>query len=221
MIDLYNGELLDMLPSSMSTEIEQQCISYALKRGVQLIVERANMTRTQSVIDELPEPILDVLATELHTPYYLENADINMKRSLIKRTILWNLRAGTPSAVAELIETVFGEGNVVEWFDYDEPPYTPGTFDIITNARMTEDIVEQFFTIIERVKNVRSHIRRILIHRTVNNEVYAGIGQLQQYRPAAVIDGYQVSKSTSQMIYTGVATRQTGRPAAILDAENG
>ena len=62
-------------------------------------------------------------------------------------------------------EIVFGEGRTEEWFDYTEGPYTPGTFDIITNARMTEEMANYFLSIIQRVKNTRSHIRRILVER--------------------------------------------------------
>ena len=48
MIDLYNGELLDMLPCQMSKEIEQICLSHALKKGIQLVMDRAYVTRTQA-----------------------------------------------------------------------------------------------------------------------------------------------------------------------------
>lgn len=87
--------------------------------------------------------------------------NLETKRNIIKRTLLWHTKAGTPSAVSELVEIVFGEGRTVEWFDYTEGPYTPGTFDIITNARMTEEMANYFLSIIQRVKNTRSHIRRI------------------------------------------------------------
>ena len=81
MINLHDGELVDMLPSQMATQTQQRCISYALKKGIRLIIERANMTRTVAVIDSLPEQILDMLAVEMRTPYYREemekeNADV-------------------------------------------------------------------------------------------------------------------------------------------------
>lgn len=174
MIKFKDGQLTDILPIAMKQDIETHCISYALQQQVKKIVQLADRTRTVAVIEELPEKILDVLAVELRTPYYQESMDIETKRSIIKRTLLWHTKAGTPSAVSELIEIVFGEGNIVEWFDYDEPPYTPGTFDIITNAQMTEEITEYFLSIIQRVKNTRSHIRRILVHREMNALWYVG-----------------------------------------------
>lgn len=176
MIDLYNGELLDMLPCQMSKEVEQICLSHALKRGIQLIMDRAYVTRTQAFIDGLPERILDVLAVELHTPYYSEDLSIDQKREIIKRTLLWHLTAGTPSAMRELIGIVIGEGDIVEWPDFTDPPFTPGTFDILTDVQLTEKIVEAFIAIIERVKNERSHLRRLLIHRRMDAHWYVAVG---------------------------------------------
>lgn len=176
MIDLYNGELLNMLPSQMSKEVHQIYLSYALKKGIQLIIDRSDMTRTQAMIDSLPERILDILAIELRTPYYSEDLEIDKKREIIKRTLLWHLTAGTPSAMRELISIVIGEGAIVEWPDFEDPPFTPGTFDILTDVQLTEDIVMLFIAIIERVKNERSHLRRLLIHRRMDAHWYVGVG---------------------------------------------
>lgn len=176
MIKFKDGQIIDLLPPGMAKNVEMQCVSYALQKQVQRITELADQTRTVAMIDQLPESILDILATELRTPYYQESMDLKTKRNIIKRTLLWHTKAGTPSAVSELIEIVFGEGGVVEWFDYDEPPYTPGTFDIVTNAQMTEEITEYFLMIIQRVKNTRSHIRRILINRDIHMDERVATG---------------------------------------------
>ena len=157
MINLYDGQITDILPEKIAKDTETRCLSFAIQKEHQRLIELTNTTRTMSVIDELPERILDVLAVELRTPYYQEDMDV--------------ATAGTPSAVAELIEIVFGEGSVVEWFDYEEPPYTPGTFDIITNAQMTEEMLAYFLQIIRRVKNTRSHIRKILVQRKMDMSV--------------------------------------------------
>ena len=175
MIKLQEGELLDLLPSSLKNDTDMICLSYALKMAVRrlLVYERSAMT--QNFVDSLPEKILDVLAVELRSPYYLDSMEIGVKREIIKNTLIWHTKAGTASAVSEMIGIVFGEGAVVEWPDFDEPPYTPGTFDIVTNAQMTEDVTEFFMAVIERVKNERSHIRRVLIHREMEMHEYAAI----------------------------------------------
>ncbi len=172
MIKLYDGQITDLLPEKIAKDINIRCLSFAIQQEHQRLLRLTNKTRTLSVIDELPEKILDILAVELRTPYYQESMNLEMKRNIIKKTLGWHTKAGTPSAVEELIKIVFGEGKVVEWFDYDEPPYTPGTFDIITNAKMTEETINYFLSIIQRVKNTRSHIRGILIHREINAHWY-------------------------------------------------
>ncbi len=213
MIRFEDGELLNLLPASMASNIEIQCISYALQRQIQRIIYHASRTRTVAMIDLLPETVLDVLATELRTPYYQEDMDIDTKRNIIKRTLLWHTRAGTPSAVEELIEVVFGEGSIVEWFNYDEPPYTPATFDIITNAQMTEDMAEYFLSIILRVKNTRSHIRRILVTRKMEMDERVGAGVVT--RPEVPVLNHYSEALSPEMVET-VGVGAISRPAETI-----
>lgn len=176
MIKLSEGELLDLLPSQLKNDTDMICLSYALKCAVERLLQYERQTMTDNFIDSLPEQILDVLAVELRSPYYLDSMSIETKRSIIKNTLIWHTKAGTPSAVLEMIQAIFGEGYLVEWFNFTEGDKTPGYFDIVTNARMTEDIVESFMNIIRRVKNERSHIRRILINRKVEHPEWVGWG---------------------------------------------
>lgn len=219
MIRFEDGELLNLLPVGMANDIETQCISYALQKQVQRLLYHASRTRTVAMIDLLPETVLDVLATELRAPYYQEDMDIDTKRSIIKRTLLWHTRAGTPSAVEELIEVVFGEGSIVEWFDYDEPPYTPATFDIITNAQMTEDMVEYFLSIILRVKNTRSHIRRILVIRKMDMDERIGAGIVT--RPEVPVLNHYSGKLSPEMAETVAAGAVSSPAETIMNSPQG
>lgn len=177
MTDLYNGELLDLLKdSSFADNVEVQCLSYALKKETQRMLDTADSTLTSAWIDKLPEKILDVLAVELRAAYYDENYPIETKRMVIKNTLKWYMKAGTPEAVNEFITSVFGHGGIVEWFDYTEAPYTPGTFDIIADSDITEDAVARFTEMIENIKNVRSHIRHIIFQRVYEKTIWTGVG---------------------------------------------
>lgn len=211
MIKLKEGQLTDILPPQMARDIETQCISYALQQQIKKVLRLADRTRTMAVIDELPEKILDILAVELRTPYYQENMNLETKRSIIKRTLLWHTKAGTPSAVEELVAVIFGEGSVIEWFDYDEPPYTPGTFDILTNARMTEEITENFISIIQRVKNTRSHIRRILIERQMGEHEYVATATIGSPKEAIMNhSNLTESQNMAEKMAAGVITAPSG-----------
>ncbi len=178
MTKLYDGQLTDLILNNSRYNVEVRAISYALLMEKQRLINLAQRTRTMAVVDELPEDILDVLAVELRTPYYTGDMTIEQKRSIIKGTLVWFYKAGTPAAVAELVASVFGEGKVVEWFDFTEEPITPGTFDIVTNARMTEELASEFLRIIQRVKNTRSHIRRVLVERRCEMNEHAATGTI-------------------------------------------
>ena len=165
-------------------------------------------------LDEQPEEVIDLLASELRTQYYRSTLDLDTKRRLVKNTLIWYMSAGTPEAVEELVAVVFGEGEVKEWYEYSDNPYY---FKIATNAILTPEMNDFFSIMIRRVKNTRSHLRAIDIHRTIDQELFAGVGQFPNYRPPAVIDGYSVDRRTEQIIHAGAATREENRPAAILD----
>lgn len=176
MINFFDGLLTDLLQNDSKYNPEIQALAYALRLEKQRIAEEADTTRTLAMIEQLPEEILDVLAVELRTPYYTEDMTITQKRAIISGTLVWFYHAGTPSAVEEMIAAIFGQGEVVEWFDFTEAPFTPGTFDIVTDTRMTEDIVAQFLQIISRVKNTRSHLRRVMVERHGYQDEFIGTG---------------------------------------------
>ena len=165
MTKLYDGQLIDLIQNNSRYNVEIQAISYALQMEKRRIMELAQHTRTMAIVDDLPEAILDVMAVELRTQYYTSDMTIDQKRDVVKNTMQWFCKAGTPAAVEELVYSIFGKGDVVEWFNFTEGEVEPGTFDIITDTRMTEDIANQFSKIIRYVKNIRSHLRRVLVER--------------------------------------------------------
>lgn len=124
------------------------------------------------------------------------------------------MTAGTPAAVEELVAIVFGEGEVSEWFEYGGEPYW---FKIRTNALLTEDMTTYFSEMIRRVKNTRSHIEAIEIHRTIEQTLYAGCCHAPQYKPAPIIDGYDIGRTAQQTIYAVSGAMQANKPAAIID----
>lgn len=215
MTKLYDSQIVQILPDCLSERAETQAVSYAISQAIKRLIDYCGNIGVFAMLDTMPEYAIDVLAVELDTQYYDTAFTIDTKRRLIKNTLMWYLRAGTQSAVSELVETVFGEGEVIEWFDYGDEPYY---FKIITNAAMTPDTDAMFTRMIERVKNVRSHIRAVEIHRTIDHQLYyAGVCAASEYRSPAIIDGYDINRNVTSGIYTGVADRTVIHPAAILD----
>lgn len=202
MTDLYNGELLDLLKdSSFADNVEVQCLSYALKKETQRMMDIADSTLTSAGIDMLPEKILDVLAVELRAAYYDEDFSLSVKREVIKNTLRWYMKAGTPEAVNEFITSVFGHGGIVEWFNYTEAPYTPGTFDVMADSDITEDAVDRFTKMIENIKNVRSHIRHIIFQRVYEKTIWTGVGALPQTLSGNILPDSDRSEEYEKEIY--------------------
>ena len=158
MIKLSEGGIAEMWKDEKSPEM--QAISYALQKAVAMVIEKAEKTKCFSDIDKLDEKTLDYFAVEQRAMYYSQTLPIEQKKAIIKNTLNWYTKAG---------------GKVVEWFDFDEPPYTPGTFDIVTSALMTSDIMEELTGLVQKVKNVRSHVRRVIVERNIPSGMNACI----------------------------------------------
>lgn len=214
MINYYDGQIADILPRNLMKDPAAQAFSLAIREGTRLLHRYTQLCYVYCSIDTAPHKVLDLLARELRTQYYSDGLDIETKRSLVRNTLIWYMTAGTPAAVEELVAVVFGEGEVSEWFEYDGEPYW---FKIKTNALLTEDMTTYFSKMIRRVKNTRSHIEAIEIHRTIEQTLYAGCCHAPQYKPAPIIDGYDVGRTAQQTIYTVVGAMQANKPAAIID----
>ena len=159
MINFYESNLTDILPENMKYTPECVALGYALQKANQRLIEAANRTSVFSVIETLPERILDALAVELRTQYYDETLPLSVKQGLVKGTMVWYNKAGTVSAVQEMIDKVFNSGYVLEWY---ETGGQPGTFQISTSALITPELITQFSEAVKNVKNVRSHLADIV-----------------------------------------------------------
>ena len=85
-----------------------------------------------------------------------------------------------------MIQEEYEEGKGTEWIEYEKDPETPGTFDIETSAQLTFDIIARFNEIIKKVKNTRSHLRRIWVMRESEQQVY--VGSIQAMTPHWIIE---------------------------------
>ena len=216
MISYYDGQLADIMPASVMGGPEAKALSHALQQACRLLYRYSQRLYIYASLDEQPEEVVDLLALELRTQYYRNTLDLETKRRLVKNTLVWHMGAGTPEAVEELVATVFGEGEVKEWFEYGGQPYC---FKVRTDAILTEGMADYFSKMIRQVKNARSHIDSVEIHRTVGQEQFAGTGLALQYRQAAIIDGYNIRRQGSPKACVAGAGAQNYRPAAIQETK--
>lgn len=176
MISLYDSQILDVLPDSLKKDPHVQAISYALKRQNQKNLEYAKNINVLKNIDTLPEQIIDLMAAEYRTQYYSSELSLEVKRNLVKRTMLWHMRAGSTVAVEELVNTIFGYGKVEEWYEYQGEPYH---FKITVDVVLSSSKLVQFAKIIQNAKNIRSVIDGFNKYNNLKNTVSFASGMVR------------------------------------------
>lgn len=169
MIKLEDSQIIQILPEHLAEKAEVQALSYALGRAVNRLLDYCGQIGVFAVIDKASEDVLDRLALDLNTQYYDDSLAIQEKLKLIKKTMIWYVSAGTPKAVEELVANVFGKGELKEWFQYGGEPYY---FKILTDAPMEQNSIRQFTTMIEHVKNARSHLESLEFDREMVLSMY-------------------------------------------------
>ena len=170
MIDYRNSSLMQILPEALCSP-EAEALAFAIQGPVKKIMDYVEQIRVYASINHLRDEELDLLALELQAQYYSDSLDINTKRRIVQNAMKWHYTAGTPAAVQELIESVFGEGSVREWWEYGGKPYL---FRARAEAPLTENSINDFVRIIQRVKNTRSHLEALEVFRKEILKLYLG-----------------------------------------------
>jgi phage tail P2-like protein len=177
---IYEISLLDIMPQSLLSDPLVKALAQALDPELQAISADIVQCVILPRIDELSEGLLDLLAWQMHIDWYDPDADIEVKRKLVKSAFIIHRRRGTPSAIEDVIQTLFGDGYVQEWFEYGGDPYM---FKVITtNPSVSVELINQFTSVLNSAKNARSHLEEIIISLSGDIELYfAGVVHTGDY----------------------------------------
>jgi phage tail P2-like protein len=173
--DIFGLSLRDVIPSSLAGDPQIQAIIDALDPELQSVSFDTREALIYSRIDELPEDVIDLLAWQFHCDFYEPvNAPLTLevKRGLVKTSILVHRRKGTLWAVQELCDIVFGSTTVEPWFKYGGEPYH---FRVSTEATLSNDAWGKFFYALETTKSVRDWLDAIEIRREATTELFYGL----------------------------------------------
>lgn len=173
MINLRDGELIDILPEELSKEPTIRAISRALKQAYQAFYVCQAETLVYAFIAGAPEYVLDLLLPELRVTYTTEALDLDKKRSLAMNTMLIKMKDGTAWAVNRLLDIIYGEGSVSEWYDYSG---TPGHFKLVIRPEKTADI-NLILSIIDTAKRLTAKLDSICLQIEMEQETTTAIVQ--------------------------------------------
>ena len=96
---LNETEISKILPSSLQADENVVHTSKAVTDSVNNVTAETVNELIMSRIDELPEPVVNSLAWQLHVDTYSEDLDIAQKRGLVKNAIKDHKYKGTSWAV--------------------------------------------------------------------------------------------------------------------------
>lgn len=183
MANIREISLVDLIPPNLAKDPKVKAAAEALDAELQAVTQAVDQCLIISRIDELSENVLDLLAWEFHVDFYEPDLPIEQKRELIKKSIVFHKKKGTPAAVEDLVITIFGDGQVQEWFEYGGQPYH---FKVLTNnGSATTTDVERFEKAVESVKNARSVLEAVEITLTDEMNLYlAGVVHIGEYYEA-------------------------------------
>lgn len=167
--NLKDNCIANLLPPSLKGDPFIVALAEASEIEVKSAYREAEQLVNFFDVDQLPEYLLDYLAYQKHVDFYDTALPIEQKRELIKKADYFHRLKGTPAAVEGLISILFGQGRILEWFEYDGEPYH---FKIRTNNyTVMGNQTEKFIKSLESVKNLRSKLDAVEYEQIYNQAI--------------------------------------------------
>lgn len=160
MSNLADTPFIEQVPPSLTHDPQVQALALALDTHLQALPAVLHGAVIIPQLATVPERVLDLLAYQFCVENYRQSYPVTTKRALIQQSLLIHRRRGTPAAVQEVVDIIFGPGlTVQEWFQYGGDPYY---FRIIGGEGFdTPEQQAALVSAISLVKNARSHFEVI------------------------------------------------------------
>lgn len=167
MISLRSAKLTNALPHILAKEPWAQAMAYAVNNQLNRLMTYADGVMIQASIDKMPDAVLDILAEELRLPYYDNTYKTALKRELVKGALQYWATTGTVGSLTKILENIFGDAEIEEWFQYGGEP---GYFRILTtNPNVTGETLAQFTRTAQEVKRLSAWLEEVLVDLGIPN----------------------------------------------------
>ena len=169
---LSNIEFLKLIPQFMRDDDAVRGFAAAIDEIIPGLAASIDKLSTWDHIDELSNAELDELAWELNIPWYDSTAALATKREVIKNSDNVYKHIGTKWAVENIIHTYFGDGYIMEWFEYDGEP---GHFRVYSsNPSLNNERLTEFLALLNKTKRASAKLDGISI--TLDAELVLSTG---------------------------------------------
>lgn len=172
-LGLTAKNMVRMLPEPMKRDDGTAAMARVAAEELERRGLESRLPQLWGRFDGMDGDLLDILAEDLGMTWYDSDAAVAVKRELLKNSGQVFRRLGTKWAVENVIGTYFGEGFVREWFEYDGEP---GHFRVYSpNPSVNQERLEEFLSLLERVKRTSAKLDGIFISLTGQTPIYAGV----------------------------------------------
>ncbi len=169
------ASLLSVFPEAMAKDKKQFALAQTTAEEIETLFNDNNFITLYARIDDLDEPLLDILAYDFKVDWYDNAYSIETKRQLFKDNITIHRKFGTVSSIQQLLKSIFGGGMIYEWYEYGGEPYC---FKIDINGNKISPTLSDFkyfSEMIRKIKNVRSKLEGLNVKlNTTQSDIYAG-----------------------------------------------
>lgn len=172
MIDINHVSLLNLLPANLCEDPNVVAAAKAIDGELHSLNEEIRRLSIFDRVNDWSDDEVNELAWQFHVDFYDPLLPLDQRRQLVHNSIRWHRRKGTPSAVEELIQTLFGSGKVEEWWEYGGQQFH---FQVTTDdPEATNEKAGQFYLAIDSVKRLSTVLDRVIITQSEELSLYFG-----------------------------------------------
>ncbi len=121
---IHAPSLAAILPESVLQDEKLLASAKTLDRELAKLSEAVIETLHLPRIDELPEHVIDLLGWQFHVENYGMSLPLEVKRELVKTSILVHRKKGTRYAIETTVSQFFSPVEAVPWHEYGGHPFT-------------------------------------------------------------------------------------------------
>lgn len=158
---IKDADFMAKFPQALKKDKSMLALGKIIAEELHITANETQKNIIYANVEELPETWLDVLAYDLHVDWYDYDYPVDIKRKLIKNSIMVHQKLGTRCAVQSVLQDVYSTARIEEWFEYDGQPYTFKIKVNIGNEGLTEDTSREIAYKMQFYKNLRSHCEGI------------------------------------------------------------
>ena len=165
--------LLRALPEVLRADPVALALATAIAAEIEEAVCKTSLASIYARIDELDEPLLDILAKDFKVDWWRADAPIEEKRYTLKTSWYIHRHLGTKAAVETAIRDFIGSGVVQEWYEYGGKPHHYRIKDG-NNTAIAENYsqVLSVLRVVSRGSSVLDHITALLEY---SQTIYVGM----------------------------------------------